>query len=242
MPPILVLLPGMDGTGELFAPLLLALPRDIRTIVVRYPDRPLNYAGLREFIDAILPVDSPYVLLGESFSGPLAVSIASEHRSGLCGCILVASFLRCPSSVLRRFPDLCAVFVPGLVPAWVLRSRLLGKHSTPDLEQALQRALAQVSDATMRYRLRALAQVDVSSRLAQVRIPCLYLQATDDRLVSPVHGQELAGTGTDVRLESFRAPHLLLQTAPARAAEVIAQFLRRAGVAQHARAHSGTSE
>ena len=33
----LVLLPGMDGTGDLFAPLLSALPPALRTIVVRYP-------------------------------------------------------------------------------------------------------------------------------------------------------------------------------------------------------------
>ena len=33
----LVLLPGMDGTGDLFAPLLSALSPALRTIVVRYP-------------------------------------------------------------------------------------------------------------------------------------------------------------------------------------------------------------
>ena len=43
----LVLLPGMDGTGDLFAPLLSALSPALRTIVIRYPsDRPLGYAEL----------------------------------------------------------------------------------------------------------------------------------------------------------------------------------------------------
>jgi len=32
--PSLVLLPGLDGTGVLFRPLLAALPRDISTVVV----------------------------------------------------------------------------------------------------------------------------------------------------------------------------------------------------------------
>jgi pimeloyl-[acyl-carrier protein] methyl ester esterase len=34
--PHLVLLPGLDGTGELFAPLLQALDENVTTTVVRY--------------------------------------------------------------------------------------------------------------------------------------------------------------------------------------------------------------
>src|SRR5262245_49457412 len=40
----LVLLPGMDGTGELFAPLIAALDQSLTPLVVRYPDEALDYA------------------------------------------------------------------------------------------------------------------------------------------------------------------------------------------------------
>ena len=35
----LVLLPGLDGTGELFQPLLRALPNELQPIVLSYPNR-----------------------------------------------------------------------------------------------------------------------------------------------------------------------------------------------------------
>ena len=43
----LVLLPGLDGTGEQFEPLLRELPASLTPIVVRYPtDRVLGYDAL----------------------------------------------------------------------------------------------------------------------------------------------------------------------------------------------------
>lgn len=43
----LILLPGLDGSGVLFAPLLRHLPPDVEPVVVRYPpDRALGYEEL----------------------------------------------------------------------------------------------------------------------------------------------------------------------------------------------------
>lgn len=229
MPPKLILLPGMDGTGELFSPLLRVLSTEIQTVVVRYPDKPLSYLGFRNFIEASLPSDSPYVLLGESFSGPLAISISSENLTSLAGYILVSSFLRCPSTLLRGMPFLSDFYRRTLVLRSVLRNRLLGRYSTPALMDALEHALAQVSDATMRYRLRSVTEVDVSDKLPAVQVPGLYMQASDDRLVSVFHSKEVAAKGMNVLVESIRAPHMLLQVAPVRAAEVIGRFLARIG-------------
>ena len=40
----LVLLPGLDGTGMIFEPLLTHLPEEIDAQVVRYPvDRPMSF-------------------------------------------------------------------------------------------------------------------------------------------------------------------------------------------------------
>jgi len=42
-----VLLPGLDGTGELFRPLFAELPGWIHPVVVSYPrERPLGYTEL----------------------------------------------------------------------------------------------------------------------------------------------------------------------------------------------------
>ena len=51
----LILLPGMDGTGELFFPLTRALGAHIPTKIVRYPNRPLDYREHEAFVREQLP-------------------------------------------------------------------------------------------------------------------------------------------------------------------------------------------
>jgi pimeloyl-ACP methyl ester carboxylesterase len=89
----LILMPGMDGTGELFAPLLHALGNSIESSVLRYPTaEPLGYSELLSRVRVELPKSDSFVLLGESFSGPLALMVAAEAPTGLRGVILCASF------------------------------------------------------------------------------------------------------------------------------------------------------
>jgi hypothetical protein len=58
------------------------------TLVVAYPkDVPMNYDELETLVTAALPTDRPFVLLGESFSGPAAVaaSVAADPSAGMRG-------------------------------------------------------------------------------------------------------------------------------------------------------------
>ena len=85
---MLVLLPGLDGTGKLFSEILKALEGRVATLIVDYPkDVSLGYDELEvlKVRCAALPDDRPFVLLGESFSGPLAIRIAAHPPPGLCG-------------------------------------------------------------------------------------------------------------------------------------------------------------
>src|SRR5262245_11899688 len=93
----LLLLPGADGTGILFAPLLSALPPALQPLVVRYPpDQPLGYADLLPLVEEAVPASGDFLVLGESFSGPLALLLAARRPPGLRGVILCASFARNP--------------------------------------------------------------------------------------------------------------------------------------------------
>jgi hypothetical protein len=75
----LVLLPGMDGTGTLFEPFVAALGHEFAVKVVDYPRaEPLGYEQLELFATAALPSEGPLILLGESFSGPIAVALAAS--------------------------------------------------------------------------------------------------------------------------------------------------------------------
>lgn len=92
-----VLLPGMDGSGELFTPFVEALGPSIDARVLRYPaDQPLGYAALTARVREALPADRPYVLLAESFSGPIGVEIAAQAPPGMMGLVLCSTFARNP--------------------------------------------------------------------------------------------------------------------------------------------------
>jgi len=75
------MLPGMDGTGLLFRPMVQACPPTMEPFVVPFPnDAQLSYEELEQHIRPILPVDASYLLLGESFSGPLALSLTPDKN------------------------------------------------------------------------------------------------------------------------------------------------------------------
>ena len=97
----LVMLPGLDGTGLVFDPLLSHLPDNINPQVVRYPaDTALSFQEHVEFARKKLPKKEPFVLLAESFSGPIGLQLLDKPPANLIGVIFVATFARYPSPFL----------------------------------------------------------------------------------------------------------------------------------------------
>ena len=105
----LVLLPGLNGSSALFTPLLAELG-DIDCQVLDLPEHgPQDYDALAQKLAERLH-STPFVLLGESFSGPIAYRLAMRKPPGLQGVILAASFLTVPNAVLpvlKRLPIPC---------------------------------------------------------------------------------------------------------------------------------------
>jgi pimeloyl-ACP methyl ester carboxylesterase len=225
MPCTVVLLPGLDGTGEQFAPLVAALGPNVPTVVVRYPDAPLDYKAHQRLASSALPRDRSYVLLGESFSGPIAVSLAAQSPRGLLGCILCASFVRTP----RRALGLALPFL-GLLPHYRAPSALsdylvIGRFATPALRQMQLDAQRSLSPATLVARLKAIAQVDVTDQLRSVLLPMLYMRATEDRLVPRSASEYFLRFARAGRVVDLEGPHFLLQAKPSAAAAEVRRFL-----------------
>lgn len=230
--PTLVLLPGMDGTGDLFAPFLEALGNQYKTQVVRYPtDQELGYEELLTLARRALPTDEPYIVLGESFSGPIAISLAAEAPPLLRGVVLCCTFARNPRPALDPLKSLLA-FVPfRWSPSAGLSWALLGSFGSAALRVAIAQAVRRVAPKVLRARLRSVASVDVSSMLATVRVPCLYLRASHDRLVPAGASVHIQGVLPHVSVVQINAPHCLLQAAPEEAARVVSPFVREVQVA-----------
>ena len=222
----LVLLPGMDGTGALFEPFLAALGSRCNVKVVRYPTaEPMAYAELEAVAQAALPVEGPFVILGESFSGPIAISIAAACPSQLKGLILCCSFVRNPRPFFSGFKYFVGVLPVAIVPKAVLNYFLLGPFSTDALRLMLARAIAQVAPSVMRTRLRAVLTVNVSGKLSGLTVPVLYLRAAQDRVVPRAAAELVSKLNPRVRVVHLEAPHCLLQVAPVEAAQAIGAFV-----------------
>ena len=222
-----MLLPGMDGTGDLFAPLLTALGPDVPAVVVRYPNEPLDYAAHEEFVRSALPTSGPYVLLGESFSGPIAISIAARRPNGLVGYILCSSFVTSPRTALRLLRPLLGLFPPQHVPPPLATYFLMGKFATAELRAMHAQVLRRVSPSTLVARLKAIAGVDVRDMLGRARVPALYLRATEDRLVPRSATRAFTECVSNARVVDIEAPHFLLQANPTAAAQAIRDFMRQ---------------
>lgn len=222
----LVLLPGMDGTGDLFEPLLRCLPPRLEPIVVPYPlDRPSTYGELEGLVRDTLPTDDePYAILGESFSGPVAIGLAASEPRGLVALILSCSFARNPYPKLARLGALVGA-LPTHRLVFVARSMLLGSYSTDECRSALESALAKVTPEVIGTRLREVLAVDVTEKLPSLRVPILYLRATRDRAVPKSALEEIQRHSTLVQSVDIDGPHGLLQVKPGAAAAVIDRFL-----------------
>lgn len=222
----LVLLPGLDGTGLVFEPLLEHLSGEIAARVVRYPDeRPMSFQEHIDYVRGQLPAEGPFVLLAESFSGPVGLQLLAEPPRNLRGVILVATFARYPSpfvlDLARWLPQrpLLKLF------ASTLCSRLLCLGGAPsEAVQLFRRALLSVRLSVLSRRLQILAELPPppDTRFAG---PCLYLQPRHDRLVPPRAAAELQRYLPQLRVEQLGGPHIILLARPAAGAALIGDFI-----------------
>lgn len=223
--PTLVLLPGMDGTGTLFEPLIAALDGSFRICRVAYPcNQALGYPELSDIARRALPSTGEFILLGESFSGPIAIALAAAQPAGLRGLILCSTFARNPHPLFASLRWLVNALPVKLIPNAILAFFLMGRFANPTLRTALDQALAGVSTAAFRARLKAVLSVDVSAELGRLQLPLLYLQANHDLVVPARAARHIAAAYPATRILTLDGPHFLLQLAPQAAATAILAY------------------
>jgi pimeloyl-ACP methyl ester carboxylesterase len=223
--PHFVLLPGLDGTGELFAPLLDALGENVTTSVVRYGAE-LTFDEYVESAAKALP--DRCVLIAESFSGPVAIAVAARHPGKVRCLVLCATFAVGPFRSLLSG----AKFVPSrlfrpnpLLPTIVNHFCFSGDSIS--LRPSPVAVVSTVPPAIMRARLACLGGIDVRPLLPRISTPVLYLRASKDRIVSSRLSRELTSQLSNVTVTEIDGPHLLLQTRPRECAAAINGFITR---------------
>ena len=225
-----LLLPGLDGSGRLFAPLLAAGPRRIAPTVLSFPpDAPLGYDGLLPRVRAALP-RGPFLLVAESFSGPLAVRLAAERPRGLAGLVLAATFVHRPlNPILHRIRGLVGARLFGFrMPAPMVRHFMAGPDAANTMVAEVQAAVAAVSPQVLAHRSREALDVDVRHLLRDVDAPLLVLQPLRDRLVRTDVADQVLALRPDAEIRRLDAPHMILQRAPHASLACIEAFAERA--------------
>ncbi|WP_346842131.1 alpha/beta fold hydrolase [Metapseudomonas otitidis] len=225
--PLLILLPGLDGSGLLFEPLCKALAGRLDCQVLGYPTvAPQDYDSLVAWAEQQLPKDRPFILLGESFSGPVALKLALRRPPGLRALVLACSFAHRPRPGIALLEPLIRRMPLDAVPGWLLRFALLGTDAPASTLSALRHSLSLAPPACLASRLRAVATVDLRAHLGELQVPLLYLQARQDRLVPARAAQAMARRTRAFGLVRLDGPHALLQAHPLASAEAIVAFSR----------------
>jgi pimeloyl-[acyl-carrier protein] methyl ester esterase len=225
-----VLLPGLDGTGTLFADLISELPPTLSVKIARYPTQQfLSYSELVPYVQELVSNSGPFLLVAESFSTPLAASLAATHPPNLAGLVMCAGFITNPAgswSLLVR-----ALARPLLFrlspPSWVLELFLIGTNPPSALEAGVRQALQLVNPGVLAWRVREVLDCDAREDLARTESPIMYIRAEGDRLVRVESFREIRRLRPDTKLASLRGPHLLLQSEPRKAAETIMRFVHQ---------------
>jgi pimeloyl-ACP methyl ester carboxylesterase len=221
--PKLILLPGLDGTGRFFARLQLCLGDRIPLQVVSYPtDSVMEYDDLLPYVESQIGT-GPAVLLGESFSGPLAIKLAALHPAQIKGLILAATFVKSPWP--RWMILATAAAKPTSVPRGWIDTILRGPESDPELAAEISDIMANFNPAVRAARLRTVASANAIADLKRVQCPILVVHGRSDWLVpkSGIIRAMKSKPGAVIKL--IDGPHMLLQRNAAGAAREIEDFL-----------------
>jgi pimeloyl-ACP methyl ester carboxylesterase len=216
----------MEGSGFLFQPLISILPKNITPIVISYPsDESLSYQQLTGLIRKQLPEGTAYILLAESFSGPIAYQIALQRPENLKAVILVGSFLSKPDSIalnLFRFKPF-VWFIKQPLPNIFIRTLLLGPKADPMLIDLFRKAMSQVTAEVLICRINEM--LALPEHHESCNVPAVYLQATDDKLVGNGAVQAFKQALPKLKVFQIPASHFILQVNPQASLTIILELI-----------------
>lgn len=220
-------MPGIDGTGMFFEPLIHVLPQDIPVSVVAYPQNAiLSLEEHARFVAQHFPTDS-VIAVAESFSGLVALELLHLRPREVKGIVFSAAFAEPLHGTLIH----CLSLIPGIekivtqLPPSLLGRFLFGPFSNKELETLLARNLPRIDTKCLKNRAGIITK---GYPLLDERfdIPCLYLQATRDKVVPPGAASWFADHFKSFECTRIDTTHCLLQTKPAECSARILAFIQ----------------
>jgi pimeloyl-[acyl-carrier protein] methyl ester esterase len=224
-----VLLPGLDGTGTLFSPLLCALS-EMNCEVLSLPKTgSQDYLSIAKNIKSKLPKED-FILVAESFSGPIGATLAKEQIVNLKGIVFVATFLTAPNKLLLAFAKFLPLKLLLKLPfsKFSLKLLFLGSDASNKLVNLFKATISKLPTSLIKARLSSIYSLSHNSQT--VDLPTLYIQATLDKLVKPKKIDEFKNNYKNLAIKEVEGPHFILQSRPKQCAEIILAFVRQVAV------------
>jgi len=216
----LILLPGMDGTGILFTPLIHHLD-GLGTKVIPLPnDGPQDYSSLSTHVASVIG-DEECIIIAESFSGGIVETLLRSGDANLKHVIFFASFLSRPSFFLLKIaiylPLQTLLNIPLLTPIF-MRFFCLGRKAPADNIKLLQRAISLVPVATLKTRMKQASAYKASNRVFQT--PATYIHPKHDLLVSD-RSLDFMSRFNKIEIIELDGPHFIIQSQPKKCANIV---------------------
>lgn len=223
--PTLILLPGLDGEGLFFNGLTRELGHSVPTQRILYPRDMSHYQALADWVLTQIDPEEPFILLGESFGGPLAMTIAQQRPQNLKGLILVCSFSEGPPGWAAR---LLARFYPWLIrrpsAARGINAMLFNGSSIARAQEILD-CLLRTPHETIAARIVETSRVSLSHFLEKSNLPMLILTAKRDRLLWRDYPVQTLLACRKLTIANFNTAHPVLEYVPKSAAKLISRFI-----------------
>ena len=207
-----VLVSGLDGTGQLFYRQVPPLAQTYRVATYALRDSAQTMenliADLAQVIETVAPERRRATLIGESFGGALALSFALARPEQVDALVIVNSFPHFTPQIRLHLAVLGVRALPWGAMGLIRRLTAFRMHSRHTHRQELRTFMARTASVTRTgyvNRLKLLTRYDVRERLTELRAPTLFLAAEQDHLVPSVaQAKYMAGRvpGSTVRVLS----------------------------------------
>lgn len=223
----IVVLPGLHGTSPLYSDFLEALPASIEPRALNYPlDNYPQYDQILPLVLAQLP-PGRFVVLGDSYSGPLALMLARDLGDRVAGVVLSATFVTNPIRPIFRAARLLAYgpFVALLPVRPLAAAFLVNGIDRPALIDRIARDVGAVHPSILAGRMRAAIDGDHRAILRSCAVPLLHLRPRNDRVISERAAGVISHVRPDTDIAVLDAGHAQLMSHPAHAAEAVAAFI-----------------
>jgi pimeloyl-ACP methyl ester carboxylesterase len=232
-----LIIPGLDGNTGLWRGVATSALPGLRPVWFDHSvDRAADgLAGLARralaLLDADRDADKPAYICGESFGGPIALTLARQYPDRVRGLVLISTFGRYPGRVNIRM---------GLAAGRVLGNRLsrrmlelshpltvpgaLGLDAPLDVIRAyLRRPLADVR--AYRIKCELTLHFDARSWLHEIRARTVVLAGASDPVVPLAAGQRLARGLPGARFHAVTGGHLAWFVRPAEVGRLVGAWL-----------------